>query len=95
MVQWRLFAHLEGSKLHAKQVMKSANIPTADFHVLDFESNIDAALDDFSDQPWVVKRDVLAGGKGVVVTEDRFEARNFILFNRKRRASSVGAIPSW
>ena len=72
-------AHLEGSKLHAKQVMKSANIPTADFHVLDNESNIDAALDDFSDQPWVVKRDVLAGGKGVVVTEDRSEARDFIL----------------
>ena len=36
------------------------------------------ALDDFSGNPWVVKRDVLAGGKGVVVTEDRTEAKQFI-----------------
>ena len=33
----------------------------------------------FLDQPWVVKRDVLAGGKGIVVTEDRSQARDFIL----------------
>ena len=72
-------AHLEGSKLHAKAVMKKANIPTADFHVLDSKSNIDEALDDFAGQPWVVKRDVLAGGKGVVVTEDRDQAMEFIL----------------
>ena len=72
-------AHLEGSKLHAKAVMKKANIPTADFHVLDSKSNIDEALDDFAGQPWVVKRDVLAGGKGVIVTEDRAQAMEFIL----------------
>ena len=71
-------AHLEGSKLHAKQVMRSAGVPTADFHVLDSDSDIDAALDDFSANPWVVKRDVLAGGKGVVVTSDREEAKTFI-----------------
>ena len=71
-------AHLEGSKLHAKQVMRVAGVPTADFHVLDSDSDIDAALDDFSANPWVVKRDVLAGGKGVVVTSDRAEAKSFI-----------------
>ncbi len=71
-------ANLEGSKLHAKQVMRDAGVPTADFHVLDSESDIDAALDDFSQNPWVVKRDVLAGGKGVVVTSDRAEAKAFI-----------------
>ncbi len=71
-------ANLEGSKLHAKQVMRSAGVPTADFHVLDEDSDIDAALDDFSGNPWVVKRDVLAGGKGVVVTSDRAEAKMFI-----------------
>jgi len=71
-------AHLEGSKLHAKQVMHDAGVPTADFHVLDINSDIDAALDDFSANPWVVKRDVLAGGKGVVVTSDRAEAKAFI-----------------
>jgi phosphoribosylamine--glycine ligase len=72
-------ARLEGSKLHAKQIMKSNGIPTADFHVLDADSDIDAALDDFSTNPWVVKRDVLAGGKGVVVTKNRQEAKDFIL----------------
>ena len=71
-------ARLEGSKLHAKQVMQENGIPTASFHVLGKGSDIDAALDDFSDNPWVVKRDVLAGGKGVVVTEDREEAKQFI-----------------
>ena len=71
-------ARLEGSKLHAKQVMQANGVPTAAFHVLDSESDVEAALDDFSANPWVVKRDVLAGGKGVVVTDDRDEARQFI-----------------
>ncbi len=71
-------ANLEGSKLHAKQVMRAANVPTAAFHVLSNTSDIDAALDDFSGNPWVVKRDVLAGGKGVVVTQNREEALEFI-----------------
>ena len=71
-------ANLEGSKLHAKQVMRDANVPTAAFHVLSQASDIDAALDDFSGNPWVVKRDVLAGGKGVVVTSNREEAHSFI-----------------
>ena len=72
-------ARLEGSKLHAKQVMKQNNVPTAAFHVLEPDSDIDAALNDFQDNPWVIKRDVLAGGKGVVVTGDRDEAKQFIL----------------
>ena len=71
-------AHLEGSKLHAKEVMRAANVPTAAFHVLEKGSDLDAALDDFAGQPWVVKRDVLAGGKGVVVTSDRVEALAFL-----------------
>lgn len=71
-------ARLEGSKLHAKQVMKQNEVPTASFHVLGEGSDIDAALDDFAGNPWVVKRDVLAGGKGVVVTSDRSEAKQFI-----------------
>ena len=71
-------AHLEGSKLHAKEVMRAANVPTAAFHVLENGSDLDAALDDFEGQPWVVKRDVLAGGKGVVVTGDRDEALAFL-----------------
>ena len=40
-------AELEGSKLHAKQVMRTAGVPTAAFHVLDSTSDVDAALDEF------------------------------------------------
>ena len=71
-------AHLEGSKLHAKETMKAAGVPTAAFQRLDASSNVDAALDAFAGAPWVVKRDVLAGGKGVVVTGDRKEAKAFV-----------------
>jgi len=71
-------ANLEGSKLYAKEIMSKVGVPTASYHILSEGSDIDYALDDFSDNPWVVKRDVLAGGKGVVVTSDREEAKNFI-----------------
>ena len=66
-------AELEGSKLYAKQTMQNLGIPTGGIHNINSESQINAALDDFN-PPWVVKRDVLAGGKGVVVTSDRDEA---------------------
>ena len=71
-------AELEGSKLHAKQVMSEVGVPTAGFKILNNADQIDIALDDFSENPWVVKRDVLAGGKGVLVTKDRSEAKDFI-----------------
>ena len=71
-------ANLEGSKLHAKQIMRHVGVPTAGFKILDETSDIDAALDDYSTNPWVIKRDVLAGGKGVVVTKDLTEAKQFI-----------------
>jgi phosphoribosylamine--glycine ligase len=70
-------AMLEGSKDFAKQMMLKLNIPTAGVQHLTSETNLDAAVDHWG-SPWVVKRDVLAGGKGVVVTEDRGEALDFI-----------------
>ena len=72
-------ANLEGSKLYAKEIMNKVGVPTAKYHVLSNNSDIDSALDDFSNNPWVVKRDVLAGGKGVVVTSNRQEAKDFII----------------
>ena len=71
-------AELEGSKLHAKQVMSEVGVPTAGFKILNNTAHIDSSLDLFSEHPWVVKRDVLAGGKGVLVTTDRSEAKEFI-----------------
>ena len=74
-----LLANLEGSKLHAKQVMQLVGVPTAGFQILDSDSDIESALAKYSANPWVIKRDVLAGGKGVVVTSDFSEAKEFII----------------
>ena len=71
-------AELEGSKLFAKEAMRRADVPTADYVVLDSRSDTESALSSYSDNPWVIKRDVLAGGKGVVVTTNLSEAVEFI-----------------
>lgn len=71
-------AELEGSKLHAKRVMEQLGIPTGGVQILDSDSDVKAGLASYS-PPWVIKRDVLAAGKGVVVTEDAAEAESFIL----------------
>ena len=63
-------ARLEASKLHAKEIMRSLGVPTGSHLVIDDISSISNALDSF-EAPWVVKRDVLAAGKGVTVTSDR------------------------
>ena len=70
-------AELEGSKLHAKQVMQENGVPTGGVQIIDDAAQIGAALDSF-EPPWVVKRDVLAGGKGVTVTDERNVAREAI-----------------
>ena len=66
-------ARLEGSKAFAKEVMASAGVPTAASRSCGDLDSVGAALDELG-APHVVKDDGLAGGKGVVVTEDRDEA---------------------
>ncbi len=66
-------ARLEGSKAFAKDVMAAANVPTALAHVCTTVAEVEGALDAFG-APYVVKEDGLAGGKGVVVTDDRAAA---------------------
>ena len=63
-------AQIEGSKAFAKQVMAEAGVPTAMAHVCTTVEEVARALDQFG-VPHVVKDDGLAGGKGVVVTDDR------------------------
>ncbi len=70
-------AMLEGSKEHAKRVMAKVGVPTADVLRVDSTDDVDEALDRMG-PIWVVKRDVLAGGKGVTVTADRQEAENAV-----------------
>ena len=67
-------ARLEGSKEFAKDVMAAAGVPTARHHSCTTDEEVGRALDDFG-PPYVVKNDALAGGKGVVVTDDREAAR--------------------
>lgn len=70
-------AQIEGSKAFAKDVMSAAGVRTAQSRSLEpgaSAEDIAALLDEFG-PIWVIKDDGLAGGKGVVVTENREEAR--------------------
>ena len=67
-------AQLEGSKAFAKEVMAAAGVKTATATRVESADAIEAALDEYGPR-YVVKDDGLAGGKGVVVTEDRAEAK--------------------
>ncbi len=66
-------ALIEGSKAYAKELMRRANIPTADFEVFDDAAR---ARDYLRGQqfPLVIKVDGIAQGKGVVVAQDLAEA---------------------
>jgi phosphoribosylamine---glycine ligase len=72
-------AQIEGSKAFAKDVMAAAEVRTAASEIVDNPASLDAALDRFGaavgEPAWVVKDDLLAAGKGVVVTPDRVIAR--------------------
>lgn len=62
-------AALEGSKVFAKEIMQAAGVPTGESKYCQTVSEARAALELFG-APYVVKDDGLAGGKGVVVTDD-------------------------
>lgn len=62
-------ATLEGSKNFAKDVMVAANVPTGAAVTCSTDEDLKTALAEQT-APYVVKDDGLAGGKGVIVTED-------------------------
>ena len=63
-------AAIEGSKLHAKELMRDAGVPTAGHAVL---GSREEALEYLAGTPYpvVLKADGLAAGKGVVIAVDR------------------------
>ena len=67
-------AELEGSKVFCKDLLRHADVPSADYQT--FTNAVDAIkyLKDREDVPIVVKADGLAAGKGVVVCSGRDEA---------------------
>jgi phosphoribosylamine---glycine ligase len=66
-------ARIEGSKVFAKELMRHADVPTADFQIFDHPAHARAYIET-RDYPVVVKADGLAAGKGVVVCKDNAEA---------------------
>jgi phosphoribosylamine---glycine ligase len=67
-------ARIEGSKAYAKQLMKATGVPTAS-HVLFHDRDEAAAHLACASYPAVLKADVLAAGKGVIIAADEREAR--------------------
>ena len=67
-------ARLEGSKVHAKELMAAAGVPTAGHSVL---TSRDQALEAVAGSPFpaVLKADGLAAGKGVIICASPEEAR--------------------
>jgi phosphoribosylamine--glycine ligase len=78
-------ARIEGSKAYAKQLMRDCGVPTAS-HVMFRDREEAAAHLACASYPAVLKADVLAAGKGVIIAQDEREARAAIdvFFGEKR-----------
>ena len=70
-------ARLEGSKVHAKELMAAAGVPTAGHAVL---GGRDEALEELArtSYPTVLKADGLAAGKGVIICATETDARDAV-----------------
>lgn len=80
----RAAARIEGSKVFAKELMRQAGVPSADFEAFDREAAALAHLAHRHDFPVVVKADGAAAGKGVTIAHTRDEAEEAV------RASFAG-----
>ncbi|WP_437227885.1 phosphoribosylamine--glycine ligase [Planctomicrobium sp. SH661] len=67
-------AALEGSKAFCKDIMRQANIATADYRVFKHAEAAEHFIQEREETPLVVKADGLAAGKGVVVCANKAEA---------------------
>ena len=70
----RAASELEGSKVFCKNLLRHADVPTADYRVFKQADRALMFLREREDVPVVVKADGLAAGKGVVVCANRAEA---------------------
>ena len=67
---------LEGSKAYAKRFMEENNIPTATYEEFTLDELESGKLHiDNNPGPYVLKADGLAAGKGVLIIEDKVEAK--------------------
>jgi phosphoribosylamine---glycine ligase len=70
----RAAAELEASKVFCKNLLRQADVPTAEYQTFDDADDAVKFLENREDVPVVVKADGLAAGKGVVVCSNRNEA---------------------
>jgi len=70
----KLAAELESSKIFCKNLLRHADVPTADYRVFQSAKAAVTYLKERDDVPVVVKADGLAAGKGVVVCSNREQA---------------------
>src|SRR3954453_3146744 len=85
-------ARLEGSKIYAKELMKAVGVPTAAHTVF---RDRDEALEHLAcaSYPAVLKADVLAAGKGVIIAADEREAREAVdAFFTERRFGDCNVV---
>jgi phosphoribosylamine---glycine ligase len=85
-------AAIEGSKLHAKELMREAGVPTASHAVL---RSREEALEHLScaSYPAVLKADGLAAGKGVIIAASEAEARDAVeVFFVERRFGETSVL---
>ena len=83
-------AQLEGSKVVCKNLLRGADVPSADFHVFRDAEHATSFIvnrypNDEDSVPLVVKADGLAAGKGVVVCSTRRDALDAIERIMRRR----------
>jgi phosphoribosylamine--glycine ligase len=89
-------AQLEGSKIFCKRVLRSANVPTAEFHEFNDATSAERFINErFSESPddvsVVVKADGLAAGKGAIVCSTKDEALTAIdIIARQKQFGSAG-----
>ncbi len=89
-------AQLEGSKDFSKQFMADNHVPTAASKTFTADSLIEglAHIDEL-ETPIVLKADGLAGGKGVIISEDKEEAKEVLhemLVNQKFGKASAKVV---
>lgn len=95
-------AQLEGSKVFAKEFMKAAGVPTANYVTVSSVSDVEKNISQFS-PPYVLKADGLAAGKGVFICRDQNELlaaakdlfENKILGRAGHRALLEQFSPGW
>jgi phosphoribosylamine--glycine ligase len=71
-------ARLEGSKVYMKNFLKKYNIPTAKYIETDNKEKAYEFIDKMEKLPIVVKADGLCAGKGVIIAENKEEAKKTV-----------------